>query len=457
MAAGGKCGPMHFELSAVQAAENIRSGVISSVELVKACLQRIEDTDGEIKAWVHLDAENAIAQAQALDEIRFKGLPLGPLHGVPVGIKDIFDTFDMPTQLGSKIHQGRQPERDAAVIERLREAGAIILGKTVTTEFAYSHPTLTTKPHNPLYSPGGSSSGSAAAVAAGHLPLAIGSQTGGSTIRPASFCGIYGFKPTRGVISRRGVLQTSRVLDQVGIFGRTLEDLAVLGDALGSYDQADTMSYSRPRPHLLEGYKAEPPVKPNFAWFELPFNDLLSEAASTGLEEVRDVLGDQIEVIPAPRTFAKVVKCHKIIHEYEIARNLSSEIENHWDQISDTIKPNLEAGLATTQAQYHEALSMVAGAENYFDEFFNDYDAVLTSSATGEAPLMGSGAGTGNPIFSVIWTFAGLPCLSLPVMSGELGLPMGLQLVGSSEGDDRLFRTARWLLQQLDENAEDNE
>ena len=448
---------MHFELSAVQAAENIRSGLISSVELVKACLQRIEDTDGDIKAWVHLDGEQALAQAEELDEIRRKGLPLGPLHGVPVGIKDIIDTSDMPTQLGSKIHQGRQPELDAVVIERLRDAGAVILGKTMTTEFAYSHPTITTNPHNSAHSPGGSSSGSAAAVAAGHLPLALGSQTGGSTIRPASYCGIFGFKPTRGVISRRGVLETSRTLDQVGIFGRTLEDLAVLGDALGSYDQADSMSFARPRPQLLEGYKAQAPVEPNFAWIELPCNDVLSEAASAGLAEVREVLGDQVEVIPAPKSFAKVIECHKVIHEYEIARNLKAEIEDHWDDISDTIKPKLESGLATSQAQYHEALTMVGGAENYFDEFFNDYDAILTASAPGEAPLMGSDEGTGNPIFSVIWTFAGLPCLSLPVMGGETGLPMGLQLVGSGEGDDRLFRTARWLLQQLDENADNND
>ena len=448
---------MHFELSAVQAAENIRSGLISSVDLVKACLQRIEDTDADIMAWVHLDAEQALAQAEALDEIRRKGLPLGPLHGVPIGIKDIFDTCDMPTQLGTKIHDGRQPELDCVVIERLREAGAVILGKTVTTEFAYSHPAVTTNPHNSEHSPGGSSSGSAAAVAAGHLPLAVGSQTGGSTIRPASYCGIFGFKPTRGVISRRGVLETSRVLDQVGIFARTLEDLALLGDTLGSYDQADSMSYARPRPQLLEGYKSEPPVEPSLAWIEMPINDLLSESARAGLAEVREVLGDRVEVIPAPKSFVKVIECHKVIHEYEIARCLKAEIDGHWDDISDTIKPKLESGLATTEAQYHEALSMVGGAENYFEEFFNDYDAVLTSAAPGEAPLMGSEAGTGNPIFSVIWTFAGLPCLSLPVMTGDLGLPMGLQLVGSAEGDDRLFRTARWVLQQLEENAEDDE
>ncbi len=448
---------MLFELSAIDAAQQIRSGLISSVELVKACLQRIQDSDGAIKAWVHLDAEHALAQAEALDEIRRKGLPLGPLHGVPVGIKDIFDTNDMPTQLGSNIHQGCQPELDSAVIERLREAGAVILGKTVTTEFAFSHPAMTTNPHNHDYSPGGSSSGSAAAVAAGHLPLAIGSQTGGSTIRPASYCGIYGFKPTRGVISRSGVLETSKTLDQVGIFARSLEDLALLGDALGSYDQTDSMSYARPRPQLYQGYKAEPPVEPNFAWIELPMNDLLSQAASEGLAEVRDMLGCQVEVIPAPKSFADVIECHKVVHEYEIVRGLKTEIDNHWEDISDTIKPRLETGLAITDESYAHAISMVAGAETFFAEFFNDYDAILTSSAPGEAPLMGSDAGTGNPIFSVIWTFSGLPCLSLPLLTGDLGLPIGVQLVGSQEGDDRLFRTARWLLQQLDGDTGNND
>jgi Asp-tRNA(Asn)/Glu-tRNA(Gln) amidotransferase A subunit family amidase len=227
----------------------------------------------------------------------------------------------------------------------------------------------------------------------------------------------------------------------------------LLGDTLGAYDRADSMSYDRARPHLQQGYEAEPPVEPNFAWIELPYNDLLSDAASAGLEEVRDMLGTQVEIIPAPKSFAQVIERHKVIHEYEIARSLKTEIENHWDDISDTTKPKLESGLAITQAQYHEALSMVSGAENYFDVFFNDYDAVLTASAPGEAPLIGSSEGTGNPIFSVIWTFSGLPCLSLPVLTGETGLPMGLQLVGSTEGDDKLFRTARWLLQQLEAAA----
>jgi len=216
----------HWALTATEAVSQIREGKLSSVDLTKACLARIEETDGQIGAWAYLDAENALKQAEAMDDLRKHGRPIGALHGVPVGVKDIFDTADMPTGLGSPAHPTRQPDADCAAVEKLREAGAVILGKTVTTPLAFASPSTTRNPHNADYSPGGSSSGSAAAVAAGHIPLAIGSQTGGSVNRPASYCGTYGFKPTRGQISRRGALQTSQTLDCVGSFARTLEDVA---------------------------------------------------------------------------------------------------------------------------------------------------------------------------------------------------------------------------------------
>ncbi len=235
-------------LPAVEAARKIRQGTLSSVDLVKACLARIDETDGQLKAWAHLDGEHALNQAEEMDSIRRAGRPVGPLHGLPVGLKDIIDTHDFPTERGTPIFSGRKPSNDAALVERLREAGAVILGKTVTTEFAFMHPAGTRNPHDPGYSPGGSSSGSAAAVAAYHVPLAIGTQTNGSVIRPAAFCGTYGFKPTRGVVSRRGVLQTSKSLDQVGVFGRTLEDVALLADVIGGYDPSDPLCYARPRP-----------------------------------------------------------------------------------------------------------------------------------------------------------------------------------------------------------------
>src|SRR5262245_25743210 len=219
-------------VSAAEAARLIREGVISSEQLVQACLARIRDVEPDVQAWAFLDPDHALAQARAADELRMSGAPTGALHGVPVGLKDIIDTADMPTENGSVLHAGRTPSRDASVVTMLRGAGAVILGKTVTTEFANRTPGKTRNPHNPAYTPGGSSSGSAAAVAAGMVPLALGSQTTGSTIRPASFCGVYGLKPTHGLIPRHGMFQLSRSLGHVGLFARSAEDIALLLEEL---------------------------------------------------------------------------------------------------------------------------------------------------------------------------------------------------------------------------------
>src|SRR5213596_591713 len=223
-------------LSASEAARLIREGVISAAELVQACLARVRETDAQVQAWAFLDPDHALAQARAADEWRLEGRPTGPLHGVPVGVKDIIDTADMPTENGSVLHAGRTPSRDATVVAMLRAAGAVVMGKTVTTEFAGAFPNKTRNPHNPAHTPGGSSSGSAAAVAAGMVPLALGSQTGGSTIRPASFCGVYGFKPTHGLIPRHGMFMISRTLDHVGLFARAIEDVALLLEELAGGD-----------------------------------------------------------------------------------------------------------------------------------------------------------------------------------------------------------------------------
>ena len=214
----------------------LHAGEISSEALVRDCLGRIEATNGVISAWAHLDEDLALAQAKALDGLRLAGRPLGHLHGIPVGVKDILDTADMPTEYGTPIYEGHRPVRDSTVVAKLREAGAVIMGKTVSTEFAFLTPGNTANPHNADHTPGGSSSGSAAAVAAGHVPLAIGTQTAGSVIRPAAFCGVYGMKPSQGMISRAGVLQTAKNLDQIGGFTHTLADMALLIDALTGYD-----------------------------------------------------------------------------------------------------------------------------------------------------------------------------------------------------------------------------
>lgn len=437
-------------LSAVEAADRIREGWFSSVDLVKACLAHIDATDGQVRAWAHVDREGALAQAEQADQIRRAGRAMGPLHGIPVGLKDIIDTAGLPTERGSPIFSGRVPEADAALVDRLREAGAVILGKTVTTEMAFMHPSETRNPHNTAHSPGGSSSGSAAAVAAYHVPLAVGTQTNGSVIRPAAFCGTVGFKPTRGVISRRGVLQTSETLDQIGVMARTVEDAALLCDAIKGYDPTDRDSFARPRPAMREGYLSDVPLPPSLAVYDLPFDDRRSPDMVEAMDEVIALLGaDRVERLPAPPAFANLPNVQRRIHLYELARHQAEVFDNSWDQLSETIRPLVTEGRAISDEDYADAIELRQMAQEYFTMFFYDYDAVLCPAAPGEAPRMDEG--TGDPIYSTLWTLAGLPCLTLPLMTGGQGLPMGLQLVGSFEGDDRLLRTARWLEKTLTE------
>ncbi|WP_417408214.1 amidase [Hoeflea sp.] len=443
-----------YKLSAAEALEAMSAGRLTSVQLVQSCLDRIAETDGSIRAWVHLDPDSALAQATEADRRRKAGYALGALHGVPVGLKDIIDTAGMPTQRGTPIFAGRQPDADARVVELLRAAGAVILGKTVTTELAFMHPSETRNPHNHNHSPGGSSSGAAAAVGALQVPLAVGTQTNGSVIRPASFCGTFGFKPTRGVISRAGVLQTSITLDQVGCFARSLADIALLTDAISGYDQRDTVSLAYPAPHMSVGQAQDVPVPPDLAWFDLPFNDRLSDAAREGLDAIMDVLGERVLRMTPADTLSNLVAVQARIHEYEFSRHLSDTFEEHWDQISDTLKPIVTRGRLIGQSEYEDALAVKISAEKFFADFFLEFDAILAPAAAGEAPVFGGG--TGDPIFCTLWTLAGLPCVTLPLLVGETGLPIGVQLIGAAEKDDRLLRTARWLQTTLATAAAEN-
>ena len=426
-----------YTLTATEAVQAIASGRLSSVDLVKSCLAQIADTDASINAWAYLDPESALAQAAECDRIRKAGLGTGPLHGLPVGLKDVIDTRDMPTQRGTDIFKDRQPDKDARLVERLRESGAVIMGKTVTTELAFVHANDTRNPHNPEHSPGGSSSGSAAAVAACHVPLAVGTQTNGSVIRPASFCG------TRGVISRAGVLKTSDSLDQVGCFGRSLEDVALLTDALAGYDQADSCSFARPRPQMRAGAQAEAPVAPDLVWFNLPFYDRLSPDAHEGMEAVLDVLGPRITRMAAADTLANLVAVQARIHEYEICQHQAAVFDANFEDLSRELQLIVARGRKISEAEYTDALAVKASAQTFFDELFVEFDAIIAPCATGEAPKFGSG--TGDPIFCTLWTLAGLPCVSLPLLVGDNNLPIGVQLIGPIEKDDRLLRTARWL------------
>lgn len=441
-----------YKLTATEALTLCASGKLTSVELVKSCLAQITATDDAIRAWAYLDPSAAVAQAQECDRIRKAGMAIGALHGIPVGLKDIIDTADMPTACGTSIFAGRWTDDDARLVELLRGAGAVIMGKTVTTEMAFVHANDTRNPHNTDHSPGGSSSGSAAAVAAHHVPLAIGTQTNGSVIRPASFCGTFGFKPTRGVVSRSGLLQTSVSLDQVGSFGRTLADVALLTDVIGGYDCRDATSFARPRPDMSAGASEDAPVTPELVWFDLPFNDRLSSDTQEGLEAVLEILDPQVTRMEPADTLSNLVAVQARIHEYEICQHQAEVFEGHWDQISETLKSVILRGNQISRAEYEDAIAVKASAEAFFADFFVEFDAIIAPSAAGEAPIFG--AGTGDPIFCTLWTLAGLPCVSLPLLVGETGLPIGVQLIGPAEKDNRLLRTARWLQTQLADAAE---
>ncbi len=436
-------------LTAAQAAAAIRGGRLSSEDYVRACLDQIGEDP--LRAWAFLDPDIALVQAREMDRIRKAGKATGALHGVPVGLKDIVDTRFMPTERGSPIFKGRTPDADATIVNRLREAGAVIMGKTKTTELAFVHPTDTTNPHDPARTPGGSSSGSAAAVATHHVPLAIGSQTGGSVIRPASFCGTYGFKPTRGVIARTGVLQTSETLDHLGVFARSLSDVALLGNVLGSFDPRDPASFARPRPDLVAGAGAEAPVEPDIAWFDFQFNDLLDADAREGLDVVIEALGPRVERLPVSDTLSGLIDVHITIHEYEFCQHLADVIETRFDDLSETLQPVITRGLAITRAEYEDAMAVKSSADAFFAKHYLDFDAVLSPSATGEAPLLGDG--TGDPVFCRIASLCGLPAVTLPLLVGEHDLPIGVQLFGAVEEDDRLLRTANWLQTTLAADA----
>jgi Asp-tRNA(Asn)/Glu-tRNA(Gln) amidotransferase A subunit family amidase len=435
-------------LSAWEAARLIREGVISSEQAVEACLARVRATDAEIQAWAFLDPEHALAQARTADDWRRLGRPTGPLHGVPVGIKDIFDTADMPTQHGSPLYAGHSPSRDSTVVAMLRASGALILGKTVTTEFASRSPGKTRNPHNPAHTPGGSSSGSAAAVAAGMVPLALGSQTGGSTIRPASFCGVYGFKPTHGLIPRHGMFRLSRTLDHVGLFARTIEDLALLAESLTGYDERDPDS----RPHARIPYREvtaeKPPLPPMFAFLKTSGWDLVAADAKEAFAELIDRLGDRVEEIELSGAATETSQWHRRIMESEMAANLRREWDRGHAQLSAPLREHLERGREVRAIDYLQALARVPQLNESFDELFAQrYDAILTPAAAGTAPE--GLASTGDPAFCTLWTLCGMPALSVPLMQGANGLPLGVQLVGPRQGDARLLRTARWLVTQL--------
>ncbi len=440
------------QLSATEAIGKIRNGEITSEELVQACLDRIEQVDGEIEAWAHLKPDYALDQARMLDTRRQAGGPVGPLHGIPVGVKDILDTESLPTENGTVLDSGRRPMANCRVVSLLEEAGAVIMGKTVSTELAVFGPGKTRNPHNPKHTPGGSSSGSAAAVASYMVPLAIGTQTNGSVIRPASFCGVVGFKPTHGLIPRTGILAQSHWLDTVGVFARSVEDAATIAEVLVAYDSGDADTTSQARPALSETAVEEPPMPPILTFAKTAVWDQADKETQDAFGELVEFLSDECDELHLPEPFEHAVKLHGTIMNADLAKSFARYYERGKDKLSDVLKAMIEAGQKVTAVDYNKAVDGREFLNDGLDGVFDRYDAIITPAAVGEAPA-GLGS-TGRPIFNSLWTYCGTPAITLPLMQGPNGLPLGVQLVGRRGDDARLLRTARWLMARVAAEAD---
>jgi Asp-tRNA(Asn)/Glu-tRNA(Gln) amidotransferase A subunit family amidase len=434
-------------LGAAEAARLIREGAVTALEVTEACLSRIRSREAQVQAWTFLDPEHARAQARERDAQAKAGGSIGPLHGVPVGIKDIIDTADMPTENGTVLHAGRRPQHDAAVVERLRSAGAVIMGKTVTTELAFYTPGKTRNPHDPARTPGGSSSGSAAAVGDGMVPLALGSQTNGSVIRPASFCGIVGFKPTHGTISRYGMLRSSAFLDHVGVFARSVEDAALAVDVLGGIDGRDADTSRAAAGGLLQAATLAPPVEPSLAFARTHQWDRAAPCMEDLFGQLAQTLGTRMTPTELPEAFAKALDMHQTIVEPDLALNYAAEYARGRDKLSPRLVAMMDHGREVRAVDYNATCAAVARLRDSLAPLFARFDALVTPAAPGEAPV-GLDT-TGDPAFCTTWTMLGTPTVTLPLLKGPAGMPVGVQLIGARGQDGKLLRTARWLAGRL--------
>lgn len=421
------------EMTATEIVRALTAGETTCEAVARAHLERIEACEAEVQAWEYLDADHVLAQARMLDQ----GGVRGPLHGVPFGVKDIIDTHDMPTAYGSPIYQGHQPASDAACVALARQAGGVVMGKTVTTEFANVHPGKTRHPQDPTRTPGGSSSGSAAAVAAGMVPLALGTQTTASTIRPASFCGIVGYRPTYGDVRCVGVKEAAGSLDTVGLMARSIDDIALFRDVLLGIT---------PEPLPIP-----PETPPRIGLCRTHVWSRLEPSTAKLLEDGADCLakaGATVEELSLPSYFEDIAEVHGAISSFEFSRNFTFEITHHWEQISQTLRHGrLAHGRACTFAQYREARILADTWRRHLDDILAPYDILLTPGATGEAPI--GLDSTGDPSLCTLWTTMHVPAITLPVFTGPNGLPIGAQLIAPRYADRHLLLMAQWVQRQL--------
>ncbi|HET7767079.1 MAG TPA: amidase [Burkholderiales bacterium] len=410
------------------AVEGLAAGTLTTRAYCESCLERVRASEATIKAWAALDESRALGLAATRDVRDAQG----PLHGVPVGVKDIFDTDDLPTEMGSPVFIGNRPAKNAQLVERLVAAGGYALGKTATAEFAYMHPAETRNPWNPRHTPGGSSSGSAAAVAAGHVPVAVGTQTNGSVIRPAAFCGVVGFKPTLDTLPIQGALPFAETLDQVGVFARSVADAAYLAACLAEPGvfSVEVDALSRP-PRVA--------ALPRFPW-----NAAERGAAAQMQATLRrlSAAGTEVREMDLPDEFEDAKRVHRTIMLYEGAREHAQRQAAHRRVMSAALNAAIDEGLAMSHDEYRAALARRAALAGMARDLFADCDVVASLPAPGAAPARLDV--TGDPSFCTLWTLVGFPAITLPTSLSEEGVPYGIQLAGAARDDARLLRVARW-------------
>ena len=432
-----------FQLTVSEIAEKIKKSDLNSVDLCKSYIEQIDKFEKDVKAWAHFDKKLLLEKAEEADNHRRSGKPVGPLHGIPVALKDIIGTYDMPTECGTVLRKGKTESQNAEIVDLLKSAGALIMGKTNTSELAYLAPPKTTNPHDYSRTPGGSSSGSAAVIASHMAPLSIGSQTGGSVIRPASYCGVVGYKPSYGLISRNGVLRTSYNLDHIGVFGRTVEDVALLAKVLikkDSYDKA-TIHYSSE--FMLDECKKGPMFDPKFIFYKTDSWKKVDKKSREAFEYFIKSFKKNIEVFDTPSYFKDIDKYHRVIHETDLANNFSVYFQKFKKKLSKYMQDAISNGNKYTAKEYAEAIDFMKRSYESYEEVFEDYHGVLSPSSPGVAPKGLKSTGTAE--FNKVWSYLGTPCISLPLLEGENNLPLGVQLIGNKYDDHRFLGVANWL------------
>ena len=440
-----------FSISTNELVAKMREGHISSVEVCKKYISRIDKFEKDVKAWNFLDKKILLEKAEEADDYRKSGKPLGSLYGLPIAVKDIFGTYDMPTECGTVFRKKMSASQDSEVVNLLKNAGAIIMGKTVTAELAYIHPGKTTNPHDYLRTPGGSSSGSAAAIASQMAPLSIGSQTGGSIIRPASYCGVVGYKPSYGLISRNGALKTSEKLDTVGVFGRSVEDVALLAKALIKKDLYDSSTVHFAADNMLAECKKGPIFEPKFIFYKTDKWKNIHKDSRDAFDFFIKKFKKNIEVFDTPSYFKDIPKYHQIIHETDLANNFQAYYRKDKKKLSKEMRDAIGRGLKHSAYDYANAIDFMQQSYESYKEVFEDYHGVITPSASGVADK--GLKSTGSADFQKVWTYLGLPTISLPLLTGENNLPLGVQLIGDKLDDLRFLGTANW----LEKNCKDDE